>query len=284
MNDKLLRRAGEARAEEVLRDRGIGALPVDPVALARRKEILVQPKESLEPGVSGFLMKVGDAFGIGYSTRIDNQGVINFTVAHELGHYFLDGHCEHLLRGTNAVHKSRSGFISDDRFEREADYFAAALLMPEDLFLDALRRAGEGFGAVQTLSAQCRTSITATAIRFAQFAEDPVAVVVSSGTKVEFCFMSDALRAVKGLQWIKKGDSLASRTATAEFNRDPENIAKVRRVEAYSDLDLWFDGAPSVEMKEDVVGLGGYGKTLTVLFTSEPLDDEDGEDQEGEED
>lgn len=280
MSDKLLCRAGEARAAEVLEDHGIKTLPVDPIALAGRKEIFVQPNESLELGISGFLMKHGDSFGIGYSTRIDNDGVVNFTVAHELGHYFLDGHCEHLLKGTNALHKSRSGFVSDDRFEREADYFAAALLMPEHLFLNALRNAGEGFSAIQTLSTKCRTSITATAIRFARFAEDAVAVVVSSGSKVEYCFMSDALREVKGLQWLRKNDSIAPRTATAEFNSDPDNIANARRVEAYTNLDLWFDGAPSIEMKEDVVGLGGYGKTLTVLFTSESIYEEDEESEE----
>jgi len=33
--------------------------------------------------------------------------------------------------------------------------------------------------------------------------------------------------------------------------------------------------APAVEMEEDVVGLGSYGKTLTVLFTDEDLEPED---------
>ena len=45
-------------------------------------------------------------------------------------------------------------------------------------------------------------------------------------------------------------------------------------------LDEWLDGAPRMEMKEDVVGLGHYGKTLTVLFTDqvvEPGDPEEGD-------
>jgi len=32
-----------------------------------------------------------------------------------------------------------------------------------------------------------------------------------------------------------------------------------------------LDGAPRIEIKEDVVGLGHYGKTLTVLFTDAEL-------------
>ena len=40
-------------------------------------------------------------------------------------------------------------------------------------------------------------------------------------------------------------------------------------------LDEWLEGAPRVEMKEDVVGLGHYGKTLTVLFTDEDIESND---------
>lgn len=43
-------------------------------------------------------------------------------------------------------------------------------------------------------------------------------------------------------------------------------------------MDDWFEGAPQLEMKEDVVGLGGYGKTLTVLFTEEAFDDKEEDD------
>src|ERR1035438_8496989 len=46
-------------------------------------------KTSLAPGISGCLMKVGDVFGILYSSRFASEGFKRFNVAHELGHYFL---------------------------------------------------------------------------------------------------------------------------------------------------------------------------------------------------
>ena len=70
--------------------------------------------------------------------------------------------------------------------------------------------------------------------------------------------------------------------ATAKFNEDPTNIAEAKREEASSYLDEWFDGAPQVEVNEDIVGLGSYGKTLTVFFADE--DAGDGEDDEDEDD
>jgi hypothetical protein len=104
-----------------------------------------------------------------------------------------------------------------------------------------------------------------------------VAVVVSSADRIEYCFLSERLKDLRGLQWPRKGDLLAPRSATAAFNRDPSNVSEGRRDEGSIGLDEWFDGAPAVEMNEDVVGLGSYGKTLTVLFTEEVLDDEEDE-------
>jgi hypothetical protein len=223
-------------------------------------------------------MKQGDAFGIGYSEFINNQGFINFTVGHELGHYFLPGHVERLFPGDSIFHYSQSGFVSSDECEKEADLFSATLLMPEKLFRQELRRSGTGFPAIESLSRTCATSITATAIRFAQFSKDPVAIVVGNNGRVAFCEMSDTLRYHRGFTWLKAGDFIPQSSATFRLQQDKQNIISARKAEAFTMLDDWFEGAPRIEVKEDVVGLGHYEKTLTVLFTSETLPDEDTED------
>src|SRR5262245_11620884 len=115
-------------AEQVSRDYGIAAIPVRPVALARQLGIEVMAKPATTSGVSGMLLRFGNSFGIAYATHIDNAGFQNFSVAHELGHYFLPGHVDAVLRDGD-VHESRAGFTSGDRYEMEADHFAAALLM-----------------------------------------------------------------------------------------------------------------------------------------------------------
>lgn len=267
----------EAEAESLVRTLRIAALPVCLVAIALDEDIVVQPKRSAEPGVSGVLMKVGDAFGIQYASEIGNMGFIRFTVAHEMGHYFIPGHVDYLFSNGQSVHQSKSGFVSGNPYERQADYFAATLLMPRNLFRGALRQAGEGFGAIGSLAKTCMTSITATAIRYAQFAEEPVAVVVSAGNKVVFCSLSEALLDVRGVKRLRKGELIPPQSKTAKFSRNRENIATCRQEGGWASLDDWFDDAPPIEMKEDVVGLGGYGKTLTVLFTAEAIDDEDDE-------
>ena len=85
--------------------------------------------ETSHSGVSGMLVSYGNTFSILYST-IDNDGYQRFCIAHELGHFFVEGHLDY-IPFVHGVHRSRAGYISQDRYEREADCFAAGLLMPE---------------------------------------------------------------------------------------------------------------------------------------------------------
>ena len=134
----------ELQASQVLSNLQISSLPVNPFVVADRRDIAYQEKPTLAPGISGCLMKVGDAFGILYSARFASEGFKRFTVAHELGHYFLQGHIEALFGAGQQFHQSESGFTSDDKYEREADSFAASLLMPKLPFKAACRKSGQG--------------------------------------------------------------------------------------------------------------------------------------------
>jgi IrrE N-terminal-like domain len=202
---------------------------------------------------------------------------------YELGHYFLPGHPDKLFPSGSGLHQSRSGFISDDPLERQADHFASALLMPEALFTKAMNRAGLGFTAIEFLANQCKTSITSTAIRYAQFTWDTVAVIVSNENRVEYCFLSEQLQDLRGLTWLKKGDVIPRTSTTAAFNKTPSNIAQAKKEQGSCYLDEWLDGAPGLELNEDVVGLGTYGKILTVLFTDDDLGREDESEEEEDE-
>jgi|HubBroStandDraft_1064217.scaffolds.fasta_scaffold13913_5 hypothetical protein len=256
----------ELQAHEVLSKLQISALPVNPFAVADRRDITHQEKSSIEPGISGCLMKVGNEFGILYSSRFASEGFKRFTVAHELGHYFLPGHIDALFGKGQQCHYSDSGFTSDDKYEREADSFAASLLMPKLLFKAACGQSGQGLDAIETLADLCVTSLTATAIRFAKLCDEPVAIVCSKGNRVEFTFMSKPLQDLRGLTWIRKGSGLPAGTATENFNRNEDNVKVGKRISSTSTLDTWFDGGSTAELNEDVVGLGDYGKTLTVLW------------------
>ncbi len=269
-------------AEKFLKDKCITTLPINPRAIAEALGIVVQAKPDASSGVSGMLLRSGNSFGILYATHIPSEGFQNFSIAHEVGHYLLEGHPEHIFRDGTGVHSSCAGFVSVDPFEVEADYFATGLVMPDPMFTTALHRADDGLKAIESLANLCRTSLTATAIRYAQKTTAPVAIVMSTGDRIDYCFMSKAMQEFADLTWPRKGESLPRDVATELFNRDPRNIAEARRYQAEEDLQRWFGGERSVEINEEIIGLGGYGKTLTVISTSTFADEED-EDKEIEE-
>jgi hypothetical protein len=268
--------SGALVAEKLVKSWGLD-LHIDPFAIADQFKITVAAKPASSPGVSGMLVRVGNEFAIAYATHIDNEPFQRYSVAHELGHYFLPGHPEAVF-DARGVHESRAQFVSKDRYEMEADGFAAGLLMPRHLFVPSLERAGLGLAAIESLAALCKTSLHATGIRFAQCTRDMVAVVVSSGSQIDHCFMSEALKGVSGIDWLRKRDLLPRSSPTYAFNQDAANVRHAVRIEGTSNLQDWFGGGRRLAIDEDVIGLGSYGRTLTVLYNinvPEPEEEEE---------
>jgi hypothetical protein len=98
-------------AERIVREHNIPSLPVDPIRIANSVGIEVVAKPASDGGVSGMLIRYGEQFCIAYATHITSQGFKRFTIAHELGHYFLEGHVDAIFR-EGSVHESRAGFVS----------------------------------------------------------------------------------------------------------------------------------------------------------------------------
>ena len=110
-----------------------------------------------------------------------------------------------------------------------------------------------------------------------------MAIVVSQGSEICYGFMSANFKALGKLAFPRKGDALPT-SATRQFNqsKDSHSYSEPRCYE--TDLSVWFDGSAAVSLDEEILGLGSYGRTLTVLSSeqlpSDPDDyDEDEEDR-----
>jgi len=94
-----------------------------------------------------------------------DTGRARFTFAHEIGHYFIDEHRNELINNT-LYHLSKSEYKNTDSLiEKEADYFAACLLMPEEHFRISCSKPFCP-SLIETLSFKFKTSILATLIRY----------------------------------------------------------------------------------------------------------------------
>ena len=111
----------------------------------------------------------------------------------------------------------------------------------------------------------CGTSLTATAIRYAETSRDPVGIVVSTNGIVDYCFLSSAMQELPQRAWVKKGRQIPIGSNAAALATSLDRACAGQRVTDTVDIRDWLGGPTVAEATEDSVGLGLYGKMLTVL-------------------
>ncbi|MDM1350926.1 ImmA/IrrE family metallo-endopeptidase [Myroides marinus] len=111
--------------------------------------------------------------------NLENNERGRFTLSHELGHYYIDAHREGLRQGVLEPHPSKMSKQQYDQIERQADYFASCLLMPEYDFKKQIEKKKFSFEIIKTLSERYNISKSACAIRFAEIGNHPIMIVYS---------------------------------------------------------------------------------------------------------
>lgn len=107
-------------------------IPFDVVLFANKLGIFVKETSELPDTTSGFI-QLKDSKVFIFVNELHHINRKRFTVAHELGHYFL--HYDRLQDGiVDSVLKRQDGI--NDAIEREANKFAAELLMPTNIFIE----------------------------------------------------------------------------------------------------------------------------------------------------
>ena len=111
------------RANQIVKNIGITTPPVSLwrviASLQESLNLFVEPYDDFGERVSGIIVVFADYAVIGFNTK-QHWHRRRFTIAHEIGHLLLG----HLCQQKNA------GFPSQMPEEREANIFAAELLMP----------------------------------------------------------------------------------------------------------------------------------------------------------
>lgn len=122
-------RKAEKAASELLEECWDGALPIDPVRIAKSLGVEVLATQ-LKPDVSGALVKKKGKDPSILLNAGDSKNRKRFTCAHELGHYIRrEARPEQQYEYVD-YRDARSSTGTDEE-ERYANSFAASLLMPE---------------------------------------------------------------------------------------------------------------------------------------------------------
>lgn len=94
------------------------------------------------------------------------SGRVRFTIAHELGHYFIDEHRTKLAKGISLSFKDGLSEKDCKKAETEANHFASHLLMPKTVFYKFAQKKEVGFDAIIFLKNKFDVSIYSATIHY----------------------------------------------------------------------------------------------------------------------
>jgi len=261
----------ETKANEVLKDHELeDTLPIDPSFIAGEEGIDVLPGDydgCFDGRIEYYRENSVGQFYLMYAQEelpFRPQGRVRFSIAHELGHFYLPDHRAYLLSGQ--FHNSQSDFVSSKVWEREADRFAARLLMPTELFRDEVR-ARDGFLTLPDLRKLAgdvfHTSLTSTMRRYVEMNFEPCCMVMAERGTITWSIRSDDMKR-QALGWTNWGSKLPPNSVTAQAS-----ISKLSGTQLTSggtvESRIWFDRQNSCRIWEEVLLLTSWGRTLTFM-------------------
>lgn len=225
-----------------------GEPPVDVFQILREERRLIRAVgRDFGDSFDGRIRYLGDRFLLCYNTTYNkrfrkngkNHSKVLFTIAHELGHYFLDHHREALVHNRRP-HKSFTEFTSKDLVEREADHFAAGLLMPSSLLKPRINF--ENFPSIDSLlslRSEFNVSLTGFLVRWVQASDFPCAVVATYNGQIRFGWTSPAFHKIHCYS-VYKGYAASSSDFVAFLNSNSP-VSRYAQATGHGETGDWLN-------------------------------------------
>lgn len=163
----------EQKAEEVLMENDFFHIGFDVEKFAKWLKIELLPKE-LDDDVAGLFVRIDGKPIISFNKNHKNKERKRFTIAHELGHFFLHSNKNIFVdKNPKVMFRNTASSSGEQLQEREANHFAAALLMPKKLIKDEIDKIPyDIMNPVKYLSEQFKVSEQAMTFRLANLGYD----------------------------------------------------------------------------------------------------------------
>lgn len=187
-----------------------------------------------------------DDWGIIYNTGMPD-GRINFTLAHELGHYLL--HRIGLEQGIIQCSRDAMRYWDSEEYKREseANEFASYLLMPRNIFESLIKGQEISLHLMQHVADHFDVSLTAAILKWLQFTSKRAMLVVGKEGFVDWVWSSTPLRD----SWVY----LQPKKSAIEL--PPQSLAAKK--------DAFFDNETGIVHKAGVWPFKEDVKEMTVL-------------------
>lgn len=180
-------------------------------------------------GIDGMLSKrqKKNDWCISYDENVTVPGRINFTIAHELGHYLLHRKLRDAFQ-CGQVQMMEYDSPESRRIESQANTFASYLLMPRNDFEVQVTGHELSFELLGHCADRYQTSLTATALKWLEFtAEAAMLVVADHDEFICWSYCSEAARRIGA--YISPGEVVPA--SVLEYVRsNAVNVRESRRV------------------------------------------------------
>lgn len=266
-------RLGEVFAQALIERLQIGPFP-EVEAVARELRLFVKERPLF--GCDGLLIRpVGIARGlVAINAKIRSVERKRFTLAHEIGHYVLPGH-----EGSSAACAPADiegwGRASRER-EKQADEFAAELLIPEEYLRRNVSGTRPSLGLLSRIASDRKTSFSAAGWKFCDFTSERCALIWSRDGRIEWSKPSKEFQ-----YFLRRKDLLDDRSLAAQSFRSRERVSPDHIAAA-----VWLESDNLIEdatIHEDSRWLPSYESVITLLTIPKRIelrtefDDEDEE-------
>lgn len=219
-------------------------------------------------------LPTGGKWAILYNPDMTSPGRINFTLAHEFGHYLL--HRQARPAGFECGEQQLVGLDRDAgrrAIEQEADQFASHILMPSADFGDQIRSADFTFDLLTHCVDRYGVSRTAAALKWVDRTNECAVIVAATSGHVLWCWRS-ARAKQRGL-WFEHGSELPAQSWAAS-----PMLTGILQHGVRHDAGVWQDDEP---VREVTVFVPRHEMTISILicehdafesgFEDEPTED-----------
>jgi Zn-dependent peptidase ImmA (M78 family) len=254
------------------------------VALMHSKHVRVNPLEIAQAklitisfgaygdGFDGMLEHKSGRFHIylnGQRLQSMDSARCRFTIAHELGHFFVDEHRLALQSGRVPAHGSKCEFESRNLIEQEADLFASNLLMPPSRFFPAAKKAPIGLRGILKLASDFSVSIMSAAIKYCNSDVLPCAVIKWNSDGYAWKWLSTETFRQQFIKTIESIDQIPRESATS-MALQGRRVPPEGYFQTGSTAATWFpftrhNSHQNVIVMEEAIPLGRFG-VLTFLY------------------
>lgn len=246
------------KAQHLLRDFCIITAPASSInQLFEYHNIIYDEKEYGDPNYMGSLIRAEGKTIILVNTDIKNAGRINFTKAHELGHFSLNHKGEQF-------ECSRTDMLDSTRkpLELEANQFAKEFLLPEKMVKPISMSATFDFDTIKAISNEFMVSKLVAVFRILDFHLGNYAVIGSKHGVITHFGMSKNL--IGKIYLLKSGGSIHKNSFAKEC------LFSNYRMTGYASIDpkTWVTrnkSSSAISLKEYSRADKSSGSVLTLL-------------------